>query len=576
MPTTPASTPFNVFRIFEEDDFSGTLADLVSSYFDIDVPDPSIASGYKSHRLRGEVLRQLLASQQYQAIPLTAAQALAADGEGIQPIAYRILRGSGGNPAARRGDVVVQGLVASPGTVAGEGDIPAQFAPVGLWLDPATGQWEQARYDAATDTVSPVGGGTVYTAGNGIDITNGVISLAGTTPVLTPVATSLLSGQSLALGTGVLGDLSVYPLSTISPDMRRQFQRSFIWSAKNNQLEQLFPPANNLAAGDATQVVGQTRPPSFGNELVYAQLFEQEKTGQLYQLKVTGDGLSIDNWGDPNSGRLKAILDQWAAMTAAMAAVGKRPVLDSFVWIQGQSDQANPGGYAAKLTQLVARLRAAGIIQAQTKIVIVAVNPAGSIGGGPNGTAIYAEQTNYVASEAQAVLVEIDDLTTYDGTHLIASAHCILGERVFAAVYGGQASLFPPPSTNAMAPGTYQESDPRIAQSGTWVRTAGGNGTNDAQSDAAFIAPGNVGYKDWNIETTAGGHLYLDHATFSSLRLYYSVSIDGGPPTVVDILAPDSPFAQRYDSGPLAAGAHTVRLYADGTGYGWLDQIRIT
>ena len=82
---------------------------------------------------------------QYQAITLALARNLLADGEAIQPIRYRILRGAAG-------DVDVLGIAAAPNLNAAAG-----FSPQGVWLDPADFKLKQVSYDLVTDATAPVG-----------------------------------------------------------------------------------------------------------------------------------------------------------------------------------------------------------------------------------------------------------------------------------------------------------------------------------------------------------------------------------------------------------------------------------
>ena len=93
----------------------------------------------------------------------------------------------------------------------------------------------------------------------------------------------------------------------------------------------------------------------------------------------------------------------------------------------------------------------------------MAANPAGIISAA-NGATVYQQQVSYVASEPQSRLVEIADLPTYDGIHLIAASHCNLGERVYSAIYDIAASLYPVPN-NPTTPQVYFYDTPSVVYS---------------------------------------------------------------------------------------------------------------
>ena len=128
------------------------LARLRSLILPGDVPDASVASGYVAGSTTVGDILDAVTDASYRVVDVATAQALAAGDNAIQPVFYRIARGSDGT--RRRGDVVVQGLAFSPATEASEGDVPACFAPDGLWLNPQAGQWQPVAYDVATDTVT--------------------------------------------------------------------------------------------------------------------------------------------------------------------------------------------------------------------------------------------------------------------------------------------------------------------------------------------------------------------------------------------------------------------------------------
>jgi hypothetical protein len=258
----------------------------------------------------------------------------------------------------------------------------------------------------------------------------------------------VLSGQSNALGGSVLSALSNAPLHTITPDMRRTFVRSFIFSPYRNVFEHLVPGTNNLAAGDTAQTLRKGfYPPSFGVETGYAQLWEQEhRSGDFFAVKQVRDAGIIDNWNTQPGSTLSVLVNRFNAAKAELLSVGAVPAVKAFVWIQGESDNTTSvADYELRLKDLLNNLRVAGVIQPATRVLLVGLKA----GGNPD----VAKQNVAAADPANVRFVSTTDLPTYDGVHYDAAGMAELSQRVYNAAYDATALIIPARTGTGLAAG---------------------------------------------------------------------------------------------------------------------------
>jgi hypothetical protein len=307
------------------------------------------------------------------------------------------------------------------------------------------------------------------------------VAAAATTGSFAP---HLLSGQSLCLGTATLADIYQSPINNqITPAMDDEFQRSYIWSTTANTVVKLGPNTNQ-SVSSLPQYAG--RPASFGDETGFAQLYENNRTGDNYQIKISGDGQSIDNWQSKTNGRLYEIIQAFKGMKA-WGVTNSLAVLPcaTFRWVQGQADGGmDVSVYLNKFNFIRTSLIEEGVIDTNTKFILDAPR---------DGNARTAQQQFATQNSSFASFVEIGDLSngtansvnSYDGTHLTAQGHILMSERNFAAIYGGNAKIY----TAVVAPPPTVQKFVRLSGGGGFGGTTAVNPTDDYEFEFAAAMP---------------------------------------------------------------------------------------
>ena len=120
-----------------------------------------------------------------------------------------------------------------------------------------------------------------------------------------------------------------------------------------------------------------------------------------------------------------------------------------------------------------------------------------------------------------------------------------------------------------VGPGTYQNGDPNILYTGNWtnwneVRTSGGS-TQFSNNPAASAAL-----------TFSGRRISLIYTSYTS-RGNVEITIDGGPPVLLNQYGSSLSFQNRWDSPMLADGTHTIVLrHPGGSHYIDLDALIVS
>ncbi|MFU8780678.1 MAG: sialate O-acetylesterase [Kiritimatiellia bacterium] len=155
----------------------------------------------------------------------------------------------------------------------------------------------------------------------------------------------------------------------------------------------------------------------------FAQQMLAAEPGMSIGLVVNAKGgTKIDQWGKGTAFYDEAVRRaKQAQETGALAGI---------LWHQGESDNANPSGYAEKLTQLIADLRAdLGI----PTLPFVAGEVRQQL------TAINAEIAKLPQLSLHTAVASSEGLTTFDGTHFDNASAKVLGARYAEAILKLQA-----------------------------------------------------------------------------------------------------------------------------------------
>ncbi len=257
---------------------------------------------------------------------------------------------------------------------------------------------------------------------------------------LTPVPVVITFGQSNS--TGARNDATEI---TGHPGLASS-ARAKIWDAPTGTIRTLVPGIMEAQPG-----IGFIDP-AFTNTVGWKGEFDRfwlrdNPSGTIYHFGFSIGGSrftnasptfgAVANWGPGVSGGCReAMLTQWTAFKAALAAEGKVPSVSYMVTDLGYSsatDNTEAAAYQADMTALIAWVRAN--IGSATSRLTIARLPA-SIGGIPSNLAtLRAAQAAIAAADAYTDLIYMDDAQyapgAADGVHLSAAQHMLQGERFY-------------------------------------------------------------------------------------------------------------------------------------------------
>ncbi|MCK5813936.1 MAG: sialate O-acetylesterase [Cocleimonas sp.] len=151
-------------------------------------------------------------------------------------------------------------------------------------------------------------------------------------------------------------------------------------------------------------------------------------------VKYVASGSYIRQWM-PNQPLYKAMIRQIRYSLLPKRSKKKTlPVINSIVWMQGESDSRNKASakrYGGRLTQFIHSLRR-DLNAPNSLFIIGAVSPKNK--GFPEVKQVRAQQKQVHRVVSNTHYVETNDLKTFDNTHFNASSQMELGKR-FAQSY---------------------------------------------------------------------------------------------------------------------------------------------
>ncbi len=177
-------------------------------------------------------------------------------------------------------------------------------------------------------------------------------------------------GQSNALGRALRSDLAASPL-TADPDLEDYdtgaltFDRVMIWTG--SVYATLQPGVNTQATSD-----------QFGVELgLGVRWMRETETGTLYLEKAAGSGISITNFDPPSGVNYASGVAERGQANTWLSGQGVTLSADHFVWIQGESDEAQTQEwYQTRLQELLDTLHSNSFLDDPTsRIVLSQMHP---------------------------------------------------------------------------------------------------------------------------------------------------------------------------------------------------------
>lgn len=233
--------------------------------------------------------------------------------------------------------------------------------------------------------------------------------------VSTPHARITIEGQSNALGTGLVSELTAPPYNAEEINYTGALSRIFIWNPKTDLYENMKIGSNNMSA---------YLEPSFGPELGIAFMWlKTHKYGNLYIDKNVIDGGRIDQfqkgttyYTEKKSRKTKA--DLW--LNNKGITVNEL----GFVWVQGEGNAGfTKDQYLSQLSILINDRIADGFIKGNTILSIVQI-PTTSLS---HGVGVYQAKEEYISSHKYARKNEYSNNFRPDKVHLNATGNIILG-----------------------------------------------------------------------------------------------------------------------------------------------------
>jgi hypothetical protein len=232
-------------------------------------------------------------------------------------------------------------------------------------------------------------------------------------------------GQSNAYAAGVqvgFGSVSEPPHYT-SLDTSIQ-----IWNGSAFATYDPYGNSGGLAVG-GTDPAG-----AWGAEAELAYQYRLANPAKIcYLTKVAIGATSLDFDWNPNVPQYwGSLLRSMLAPMRALILAGKTPQLH-FVWYQGESDRgaSQSAAWEGHFQEVCSIIRLA-TKSPLTPTAIVRILPYAD----PYTTEVRAAQAAAAGSVTNAALVNTDDFSTFDGTHIVAANLTTLGQRVLTALNG--------------------------------------------------------------------------------------------------------------------------------------------
>lgn len=241
----------------------------------------------------------------------------------------------------------------------------------------------------------------------------------------------IVAGQSNAVGIGANAALLGPGLSAPTPDIGYWWQ---IEGVDGPGLQALRPQADTMDASvfDAF----------FGPELTAARAIHTAVPDeQLVVLKVATNGTDLARHWDPDdpSSLYADLVDEYAALSAELVALGYTPQPVGVLWMQGENDAArriDADAYEVNLTEFIARLRT-DVAEPDLPFVIGRIHADLLIIYGRYKGRVRAAQAAVAAADPNAELVDLDDLPLLaDQIHFDDEGMRAMGKR-FAVALGG-------------------------------------------------------------------------------------------------------------------------------------------
>ena len=173
---------------------------------------------------------------------------------------------------------------------------------------------------------------------------------------------------------------------------------------------------------------------SYGPELTFAKSMSQRVSEPIAIIKVAANGTNLYSHWDPTRTDVDALypwmIEKVESALNQLASLNYQPIVDSFVWVQGEGDAAflsTATGYQNNLSQFAASVRNdLGI--SNLKFVI---NELHANVDRANASQLRQSQRNLAAADPNFRIVNADDLTLLsDNVHFTSAMHMELGRRL--------------------------------------------------------------------------------------------------------------------------------------------------
>lgn len=177
-------------------------------------------------------------------------------------------------------------------------------------------------------------------------------------------------GQSNALGRALRSDIAASPLSS-DPELEDYdtgaltFSRVMIWTGSAYQ---------TLEPGVNTQATSNQFGPEFG---LAVRWMRQTTAGTLYLEKAAGSGISITNFAQPSGVNYASGVAERGQADTWLSGQGVTLAADHFLWIQGESDEAQTQEwYQTRLQDLLDALHTNSfLVSPGSRIVLSQMHP---------------------------------------------------------------------------------------------------------------------------------------------------------------------------------------------------------
>lgn len=187
---------------------------------------------------------------------------------------------------------------------------------------------------------------------------------------------------------------------------------------------------------------GPLSPLGFGPEMTLARTLHRHRPDgeRVLVVKRSDDGTSLfEHWRPPSMPGYRSLVDTVREARDAVADAGDTSEVDSFVWVQGESDVARfADQYREGLTSLIASLRD-DLVAPGLLVVISRINM--PLADGERRTRVRSAQVEVAEADPLADWIDTDDLDLDEvGLHLRSAGLEAVGARAAQRIIAMRAS----------------------------------------------------------------------------------------------------------------------------------------